>query len=142
MTDSKTATERLRELLDARGVEWSDSSDENLRHTTWNDMNCWFNEFPDGWTAWGMAMRGTPEQAIAATLGSDDVRAADYWHRMFDEHMRECTTLGFDRDEVYDAGFTNGVKATLQQLDGLLMQTDSAVEIQAWVDRQWEEEVV
>ena len=64
-----TATEELRRLLDERGVEWRDSSDENVLHTTWNGMNCWFNEFPDGWTAWGMAMRGTPEQAIAATLG-------------------------------------------------------------------------
>lgn len=63
------ATDELRKLLDERGVEWCDSSDENVLHTTWNDMNCWFNEFPDGWTAWGMAKRGTPEQAIAATLG-------------------------------------------------------------------------
>lgn len=64
------ATEELRRMLDERGVEWQDGSDENVLHTTWNDMNCWFNEFPDGWTAWGMAKRGTPEQAIAATLGS------------------------------------------------------------------------
>lgn len=64
-----TATDELRHMLDERGVEWRDSSDENVLHTTWNDMNCWFNEFPDGWTAWGMAMRGTPEQAVAATLG-------------------------------------------------------------------------
>lgn len=69
MTDSKTATERLRELLDELGVEWSDHSDENITHTTWDGMDCWFNEFPDGWTAWGVAKRGTPEQAIAATLG-------------------------------------------------------------------------
>lgn len=66
-----SATEELRRLLDERGVEWCDSSDENVLHTTWNDMNCWFNEFPDGWTAWGMAKRGAPEQAIAATLGSE-----------------------------------------------------------------------
>ena len=63
------ATDEVRRMLDERGVEWRDSSDENVLHTTWNDMNCWFNEFPDGWTAWGMAMRGTPEQAVAATLG-------------------------------------------------------------------------
>ena len=58
-----TATDELRRLLDERGVEWGDSSDENVLHTTWNGMNCWFNEFSDGWTAWGMAMGGTPEQA-------------------------------------------------------------------------------
>ena len=67
-----TATDELRRMLDERGVEWCDSSDENVLHTTWNDMNCWFNEFPDGWTAWGMAKRGTPEQAIAATLGNGE----------------------------------------------------------------------
>lgn len=65
-----SATEELRRLLDERGVEWSDASDKDVLHTTWNNLNCWFNEFPDGWTAWGMSMRGTPEQAIAATLGS------------------------------------------------------------------------
>lgn len=64
-----SATEELRRLLDERGVEWRDGSDENVLHTTWNNLNCWFNEFPDGWTSWGMSMRGTPEQAIAATLG-------------------------------------------------------------------------
>ena len=64
-----SATEELRRMLDERGVEWRDSSDKNVLHTTWNAMNCWFNEFPDGWTSWGMAMRGTPEQAIEATIG-------------------------------------------------------------------------
>lgn len=67
-----TATEEIRALLDERGVEWEDHSDENVLHTTWNNMNCWFNEFPDGWTSWGMAMRGTPAQAIEATLGSGE----------------------------------------------------------------------
>ena len=56
-------------MLDERGVEWSDSSDENVLHTTWNAMRCWFTEYPDGWTGWGMAMSGSPEQAIEATLG-------------------------------------------------------------------------
>lgn len=63
-----TATDRLRALLDERGVEWRDFSDEHVLHTTWNDMTCWFNDFQDGWTAWGMAKRGTPEQAVEATL--------------------------------------------------------------------------
>lgn len=44
-----------------------------------------------------------------------------------------------EREKVYNAGFDNGIKATLQQLDGLLIKTDSAVEIQAWVDEQWKE---
>lgn len=69
-----TATDELRRLLDERGVEWGDSSDENVLHTTWNGMNCWFNEFSDGWTAWGMAMGGTPEQAVEATMGRGTCR--------------------------------------------------------------------
>lgn len=121
MTDSKTATERLRELLDERGVEWRDSEPYGANAVTKFDVRgitLRYVEYPDYcWLDYHENEALTPEQAIAATLGSD-------------------------RDKVYDAGFTNGIKATLQQLDGLLMQTDSAVEIQAWVDRQWEEEVV
>ena len=112
-------------MLDERGVEWCDSSDENVLHTTWNDMNCWFNEFPDGWTAWGMAKRGTPEQAIEATLGNeesytrDDVESAfvsgyslgclpvgsdpqwDQNEQTVDEHMAE---LGWVRAATLGAG--------------------------------------
>ena len=66
-----TATDELRRLLDERGVEWEDDSEEWIKHTSWNDANCWFNEYPDGLTAWGMINRGTPVQAINATLGND-----------------------------------------------------------------------
>lgn len=103
-----TATDILRRLLDERGVEWEDSSDENVLHTTWNDMECWFNEFPDGWTAWGMAKRGTPEQAIDATLGrgtceveyvSDwmgwHCKACDMlWQGLRDQRPRYCANCG------------------------------------------------
>ena len=43
-------------------------------------------------------------------------------------------------DARYDAGFENGMKATLQQLDGLIREGADVDEIQGWVDRQWEEE--
>ena len=66
-----TATDELRRLLDERGVEWEDDSEEWIKHTSWNDANCWFNEYPDGLTAWGMINRGTPVQAINATLWND-----------------------------------------------------------------------
>ena len=45
-----------------------------------------------------------------------------------------------DKD-VYDAGFTSGIKATLQQLYGLLHEDPSLDDIEAWADRQWEEEI-
>ena len=43
--------------------------------------------------------------------------------------------------ESYDAGFSNGVKACLQQLDGLIREGADVDEIQGWIDRQWEEEI-
>lgn len=43
-------------------------------------------------------------------------------------------------DARYDAGFENGVKACLQQLDGLIREGADVDEIQGWADRQWEEE--
>ena len=74
-----TATDELRRMLDERGVEWSDSSDENVLHTTWNAMRCWFTEYPDGWTGWGTAMSGSPEQAIEATLGRGTCSIVKTW---------------------------------------------------------------
>lgn len=50
-----------------------------------------------------------------------------------------AATLGIDRDEVYNAGFDNGVKATLQQLGGLLSETDDAADIEAWFVKQWKQ---
>ena len=87
-----SATEELRRMLDERGVEWRDASDENVLHTTWNDMKCWFNEFPDGWTAWGMSMRGTPEQAIAATLGGGECEM-EWVSDWMGWHCKACDSL-------------------------------------------------
>lgn len=90
-----SATDELRRMLDGRGVEWSDASDKDVLHTTWNNLNCWFNEFPDGWTAWGMSMRGTPEQAIVATLGGGECEMrADGSHCMNGVEFYECRSCG------------------------------------------------
>lgn len=43
--------------------------------------------------------------------------------------------------ESYDAGFSNGVKACLQQLDGLIHDGADVDDIQGWIDSQWEEEL-
>lgn len=100
-----TATDELRRLLDERGVEWSDYSDDRVVHTTWsnvNYMNCWFNEFPDGWTAWGMSMHGTPMQAIAATLGAGTCRNID---DDYDSYF-ECSECGCHvLCEFYGSGY-------------------------------------
>lgn len=79
MTDSKTATERLREMLDARGVKWWEG---------WNKSQTVFDGANDvrymadcmlGQLYIRSVLPITPEQAVAATLGSDrenELRAA------------------------------------------------------------------
>lgn len=108
-----TPTEELRRMLDERGVEWSDSSDENVLHTTWDAMKCWFDEFPDGWTSWGMTMHGTPEQAVAATVGRCDTMGLWYeWEQVLfanvsdevaQDNLNECV------HELLDKAATMGV---------------------------------
>ena len=83
MGKTTSATEELRQMLDERGVEWEDHSDDDVMHTTWNRADCWFTEFSDGWTALGMAKHGTPAKAIEATLGRETchniARSEDGW---------------------------------------------------------------
>lgn len=70
-----TATERLRELLDERGIEWgiADYSRRRLM-TVWHANGQKWQFFEDrktGWTHLSCRMDYlTPEQAIAATLGA------------------------------------------------------------------------
>ena len=72
-----TATERLRQLLDERGVEWIDFDGE----PTWmgNDrmhyarQECSCDEPTDEVTVYHL----TPEQAVEATLGEEIVRCQD-----------------------------------------------------------------
>lgn len=72
MTDSKTATERLRELLDERNVEWKEYGYEN--HSWWEGVDGvgWHAE--NRHSANGLYVKIeavlTPEQAVSATLGS------------------------------------------------------------------------
>ena len=63
--------------------------------------------------------------------------AADTIENMRDRLLK--AELACD-EKSYDAGFDNGMKATLQQLDGLIHEGADVDEIQAWADRQWEEE--
>lgn len=75
----ETATERLREMLDERGEPYTTNDHMGAKETSWR-----------GFTAYQLTpsskliMHPTPEQAIAATLGSG---TCDF-------------TLEYDRDEV------------------------------------------
>lgn len=113
-----TATDELRALLDEHGVEYSAEDGKTVWATRWEfgHSSALFTEYDDGECVFVTSGHTwTPEQAIAATLGSD-------------------------RDEIYNAGFDSGVKACLQILDGYLDYPHSAAEnIQKWVDEQWKE---
>ena len=104
MTDSKTATERLRELLDERRVEWRE---------TVNYIGCVFTHYKSAYFDEVSAMDNgdgylyfedlncvslTPEQAIAATLGDDGVERSN----------DGVATLGSDE---YQRGYDDGLHA-------------------------------
>lgn len=74
-------TERLRALLDERGVEWEDMSIRPYVCTLWRDPDgepCTAlegaDDIPDGKLSAQALL--TPEQAIAATLGDSDATGA------------------------------------------------------------------
>ena len=114
------ATERICERLEAEGVSFV-RSEQIVANTywgvTWSVGDTKFEFRENDKRADFIAMNATPEQAIAATLGSE-------------------------RDEIYNAGFDNGVKATLQQLEGIMNDKWSSsltkVEnIEEWIAEQW-----
>lgn len=113
-----SATDELRRMLDERGVEWSDASDKDVLHTTWNNMNCWFIEFQDGWTAWGMTMHGTPEQAIAVTLG--EVRAGSSRFELTAEQVRGVLLSHLPHREYYSVEQTDAWQAIADELNATL----------------------
>lgn len=72
MTSDKTATERLRELLDERGVKYDTHGE---RYGTWYDTPLGGHVYVPENNAGYLHVRSdamTPEQAIAATLGDAD----------------------------------------------------------------------
>lgn len=161
MTDNRTAElprMQLHRLLEKHDVDyWC------VQQTTfWNSESG--SEFlayqyqVDG--VYKLAFKGvnvTPEQAIAATLGNSKstadaiaelrkvVREAfsgESVSILVEGHaiMRaidavEAATLGSDRDEIYNAGFRNGVQAVFQQLEGI----ESYEELQDLIAEYWGE---
>lgn len=101
MTDNRTAepttTEHLRALLDERGVEWKSGRVYN-NNTSWNvgDSRIIAKELTDGTLLIQQYSRKhfTPEQAIAATLGSE--REAELARAMEDvlRHSTDTVWVG------------------------------------------------
>ena len=68
-----TATERLRALLDERGGEWWEGWDKDLTLFDGADGIRWIADYMLGELFLRSVLSITPEQAIAATLGQEDV---------------------------------------------------------------------
>ena len=95
MTDNRTdelllaATNKLRKLLDERGVEWKDGDAAyEIEWSTPDGRHCSAMYWKPTFT---VLMSGcTPEQAIAATLGGD---GNSRWHELFGTPERAARTL-------------------------------------------------
>lgn len=103
-----TATERLRALLDERGVEWGKALTDLSRQTHWSTERYWC-----AFTEWNDAVNiadtltvyhVSPEQAVEATLGRgtcdmEFTQAAQFGDpngedSVFDVGMFRCTACG------------------------------------------------
>ena len=129
MTDNN-ATELLRAMLDERGVEWRDEPYEDvLKVTVWTvgETLCEYNETPKAHLTFLEETINpcTPEQAIVATLGTDD---GSRWHELFGTpesaaaslcDILTCTKTSCDEcciNEICDDAthpYNNDMKATL-----------------------------
>lgn len=95
-----TATDRLRAMLDERGVEWRSDS-ENV--TFWNtDADVAVASQGYDGMLW-VSARLTPEQAIAATLGAGTCHMSiiDEYETASgeEEYLCECSECGYRRWE-------------------------------------------
>jgi hypothetical protein len=95
--DDMTPTDKLRALLDERGVEWNDGGEGlTIIPVQYGVPRAWtVNTWPSGkdmgdclWVQNRHPL--TPEQVIAATVGNDDTSR---WHELFGTPERAARTL-------------------------------------------------
>ena len=120
MTD-QTATERLRELLDGRGVEYETRSEQmtGIEHVIWHPNEYsqwdWNKEFGEGWLS-GWQQGVTPEQAVAATLGSGKLTAEQVRKAIFDT----SAYASYDGSRYYADGIS--MQAIADELNAALTE--------------------
>ena len=91
-----TAIERVRELLDERGVGWWNQTDPEPQTVTMARLGEQLIEYHEnvngtmGYHVWNMCDL-TPEQAIAATLGMQDLQAENAKLRGLVRDYERCT---------------------------------------------------
>lgn len=96
-----TATEKLRQLLDERGVGYSIDDGKTVCATKWKFGECssaLFTEYDDGERVFVTSEHNwTPEQAIAATLG-ERVFEVEWRENGYGTRTRHCGGCGADLD--------------------------------------------
>lgn len=105
MSDGKNATKRLREMLTERGVDYEVKDLSNIKFfhdTRWNanGVHWCYTEFVGATTCLTMCNEWkdcTPEQAIAATLGSAERTCERVTHGL--ERDREIVTVSWTCSE-------------------------------------------
>ena len=97
MSNSKSATERLRELLDEYGSEWH----SGLESVTFVDDWC-FVEYDDGRLAATCEPALTPEQAIAATLDARTCRNTEQLPLAWSFTCSECGVHSITEGERFN----------------------------------------
>lgn len=101
-----TATDELRRLLDERGVEWTANDGEYVKETCWaymGELTAAFAEYNDGTTRFACdTWCFTPEQAIAATLGTPVTGETSDGYHTFNElyHHRAVLFSVTVRDHI------------------------------------------
>ena len=96
-----TATERLRALLDERGVEWT-GSDVRTSFLGWEAYEYYVFGQESGLVAITTAL--TPEQAVEATLGRGECRdVCDC-----DLSAFKCSECGWYCDTMHDVAYCGG----------------------------------
>ena len=104
-----SATERIRAMLDERGVEWTEPNNKARSHTTYwtaGVLRCGAVEFIDGMVSIASTSDDiTPEQAVEATLGRGECEVVsklliegEYVPAEYYEFEMECGE-GFKWDE-------------------------------------------
>ena len=103
------ATERLRAMLDERGVEWTEPNNMARSHTTYwtaGFLRCGAVEFNDGMVSIASSSDDiTPEQAIEATLGRGECRV------VCSREYIECKVDFFECSECGWSGAIDDMKA-------------------------------
>jgi predicted RNA-binding Zn-ribbon protein involved in translation (DUF1610 family) len=105
----KTATDRLRDLLDERGIEHVDDDDGHTRHTWWSDGDHEISACNSGEKLAGYNL--IPEQIIAATVGTRTCRNIS---KVTDTRGRKirfvCSECGawIDSEFIWDYEYSSG----------------------------------